>query len=729
MLRFINCLLGIISVGVVGCTSSVPNFARIINLSSSNGSELSLPNGSGGSSNPVSLNYAKNLAASPGDSISIPLQFNAASSTSQADQVLTEITNSAGTTIYQSTSAAPPSATTSWKGVVNFSRTTTIPSTLADGIYLISASLVNGLSKVSLTAGPGVQSNSTGYTVGLLTVVSKLSALPVDPVTVVSGQAAMFNFHFFSPSASAVANGLITLELLDSNGNVVWSDLPSAVIPLSLWDGEMSFQVQVTPPSSVPLGTYSLALGLQNNTVAAGPGTTAASAGYVRVGVVSIVANTSNYLVTVDPTEPGRMLDSNFAGLSYEKSWIPRMILSASNTNMVGLFNALGPKCVLRIGGSSADEMPWVPNDPGLNITEMTRADIDRFAGFLKATNCEVIWTLNMGTGTAAAAADEASYAMSSFGSNLLTFVLGNEPDDWYRNGHRAATYDYADYLVDFNTFSQAILAVVPTALLTGTDAASSFTGWGAPFGQYEGSNIPLLTMHYYRSSGTDAGTSDLNEILAPDGYLNNELQYMDYYASHNNVKNGYRMDEGNAFYEVSPFTSDFATGLWTLDYLFANAQYNSSGVNLHAVGAGPIVDDHVENVTGVNAAYYAMRLFNMAANGTLCKTLSVPIQGSFGTYSVFANDGSFYVVLTNKDTSPATASVNIPAVLGSGTSLLLTAPSLTSTTGQTLGGASIDLSGAWAGTTTALSLGHANSGTQATVSVPAGSAMLLHFI
>jgi len=61
-----------------------------------------------------------------------------------------------------------------------------------------------------------------------------------------------------------------------------------------------------------------------------------------------------------------------------------------------------------------------------VNITPQT---IRNLREFLDACGWKLIYGLNMGTGTAEAAADEAAYVMDTIGPKLIAFQLCNEPD------------------------------------------------------------------------------------------------------------------------------------------------------------------------------------------------------------------------------------------------------------------------------------------------------------
>src|SRR5580698_7892628 len=69
--------------------------------------------------------------------------------------------------------------------------------------------------------------------------------------------------------------------------------------------------------------------------------------------------------LTVTSTANGS-IGPAFAGLSYEKSSLYEKpyLFTASNANMIGLFQRLGPS-VLRVGGNSVDRNVWTPSGAG----------------------------------------------------------------------------------------------------------------------------------------------------------------------------------------------------------------------------------------------------------------------------------------------------------------------------------------------------------------------------
>lgn len=76
---------------------------------------------------------------------------------------------------------------------------------------------------------------------------------------------------------------------------------------------------------------------------------------------------------------------------------------------------------------------------------------------FLDACGWKLIYGLNMGTGTAEDAAEEAAYVMEVAGSKLIAFQLCNEPDLFYRNGIRKDNYDFGQFAGEWRRFYETI--------------------------------------------------------------------------------------------------------------------------------------------------------------------------------------------------------------------------------------------------------------------------------
>jgi hypothetical protein len=109
---------------------------------------------------------------------------------------------------------------------------------------------------------------------------------------------------------------------------------------------------------------------------------------------------------------------------------------------------------------------------------------------------------------------------------------------------------------------------------------------------------------------------------------------------------------------------------------------------------------------------------------GTLLATQVANGPATFSAYAVAEKDGSTDLILVNKDPDNSfTASVTPMSSFTQASALTLTARSLSSTSGITLGGASVLHDGSWSPTATPLPIADG----AAIVTVPRGSAQVVH--
>jgi len=414
---------------------------------------------------------------------------------------------------------------------------------------------------------------------------------------------------------------------------------------------------------------------------------------------------TSTATVSVGPTS-GLSLDSTFAGFSYEKSILSEPLFDSGNKVLIQLFQNLGPG-ILRIGGNSVNKTTWDPNGTGLTAGSTSPADVDRLAAFLRATGWRVIYGLNATTSSASLSAAEAAYASTSLGSQLYGFEIGNEPDLYASNGLKPSTYDFSDFLSDWDSYSSAIETAVSGAVMTGPAAAYNYAAYTIPFASSEAKKIQLLTQHYYRANGQST-TSTIDLLLSPDPNLPKMLTALASAASGNSIPDGYRLAEANSFYNGgAPGISDaFGSALWVVEFCFALAENGATGVNFHGGGSGtgytPIANDSEGNVLEARPEYYGMLLFSMMAKGALLTTEVSETASALYAFAVGnENGGTSIVLLNNSRTDVVGVRVQMPQAVASANALILTAPTLDSTSGETFGGSTIAPDGTWSATQT----------------------------
>src|ERR1700733_11785163 len=328
--------------------------------------------------------------------------------------------------------------------------------------------------------------------------------------------------------------------------------------------------------------------------------------------------------VTVSATAGGGIA-AGVGGLSYEKSTLYEPLFTGANSNLIGLFERLGPS-VLRIGGNSVDRNIWTANGKGQTSGQIAPSDVNAVAAFVKAAGWKCLYGVNLGgsaTGvqTPALAAAEVAYAVQQFGSSLLGIEIGNECDLYGNSGnYYAGNWSLAQFEALWAQYRTAILASAPGVTITGPASAGSESSWTVPFGQSVKGEITLLTQHYYRANG-DLPTSTGAFLVTPDATLVKDLATLQTGAQGIGIP--YRMSECNSFYNggSNGVSDSYASSLWVIDYLFNCAQGGAVGVNLHgggnSAGYTPIADSSGV-VGGARPEYYGGLLFTLAGAGRL---------------------------------------------------------------------------------------------------------------
>ncbi len=246
-----------------------------------------------------------------------------------------------------------------------------------------------------------------------------------------------------------------------------------------------------------------------------------------------------------------------------------------------------------------------------------------------------------------------------------------------------------------------------------------------------EAFKVSLLTLHYYAAWSSEPAT--MTRLLTPDPYVPTSLAQTNAAAVAANITGGVRYSECNSVSgsSIPGLTDAFGAALWTIDFLFVNAFNQSTGVAFNGGGHGagsytPLVDD-LTNVTGIGPDFYGLFAYSLISKGgTLMTTKVAPAYSTFSAYAIEQPDGSTDFILSNKNSyTTVTVAVKPQTSFSQATTLLLTAPSLTSTSGFTLGGSQIKTDGSWESLLLIPKAPIVNG--SAIITVPPGSAQLVH--
>jgi hypothetical protein len=374
--------------------------------------------------------------------------------------------------------------------------------------------------------------------------------------------------------------------------------------------------------------------------------------------------------------------------------------------------------------------------------------DVDNLAAFLSAVNWKVIYGLNGVTtntnnsnvSSVALSTEEAAYVESKLGTSLFGFEIGNEPDLYYANGLEGSSFTFADFTGMWQSYYSSIIgSVTPMPLFSGPASAYDYSSYTVPFAGWAGSEINLLTQHFYVANGKSSPEPTIDDLLESLDSTNaiyisliTELQALE--SASSAYANKYRFAEANSFYNggAPGISDDFGSALWALEFCFTLAMNGASGVNFHgggnSAGYTPIANYSSGVIVQARAEYYGILLFSQVANGTILNVTESGTASALFSYSVSENDGSYAVILANNSrTDIVNATVNMPGAFTSASNMTMTAPAIDSTNGMTLGGSSVNANGSWSPQFASQPL--SNSGTSFSVIVPSGSAVWIKLI
>ncbi|MDB5986098.1 MAG: hypothetical protein JWR16_1151 [Nevskia sp.] len=399
----------------------------------------------------------------------------------------------------------------------------------------------------------------------------------------------------------------------------------------------------------------------------------------------------------------GPALRSSFLGLSFESSLLTdASVFSVDNLALIALLRRLTPDGVLRIGGNSSEFGVWQRQPTALATPfehAVMPADIDRLKGFVDACGWRVIYGLNLGHGEPERAADEAAYLVQRLGARLEALQIGNEPDLYYRNGLRPKDYNVGAYIAEWRRYAQAIRAQTPAAPLAGPDVAYR-PEWIEAFTQACGNEVLFVSDHYY--AGGPANDPDIGIATL---FLSEREHYQRLRAvAQRNAQAGkpLRITESNSIYNGGkPNVSDtFGAALWAAQLLFQSCRDGITGINFHGGNSGPYTPIARDAKTGAwtpQPLYYAMLLFAQATPATLIDAATQTGNTLLRTHGLIGDDGKLKLVLINESAALAIdLRVSAEQAFRRASALRLSASSMWSLSGITLGGSLVDSRAGW---------------------------------
>lgn len=406
--------------------------------------------------------------------------------------------------------------------------------------------------------------------------------------------------------------------------------------------------------------------------------------------------------LSVDPETKLFTIPADFTGLSYESAQLANSaFFSAGNCELVGLFRALSPSGVLRIGGGTsefttyAEQAPATPPpfeifgpDTSKTVKQGTITSalaLRNLRAFLDATGWKCLYGLNLGQGTKENAAAEAEAAYRILGNRLLALQIGNEPDSFKR--FRPQGYTPADYVREWLAFHAAIVNKVPQAKFAGPDISNKLpylTAFAAEAPEH--SDIILLTMHYYAMGPAGNPLATRDNLLSPSPRLTT-FKWQNISVVHDAMQSAHlpcRISEANSCWNggLEGVSDTFASALWCADMMLHFASLGISGVNLHGGGNGwysPIVGSPTAGFTR-RPEYFGIQLAQHFAGATLLRTTFECDNDRISVWAAHGSRGKHedkLLALINKSVEPAEIAMKGTFAQAHWRAMRLSAPSL----------------------------------------------------
>jgi hypothetical protein len=438
------------------------------------------------------------------------------------------------------------------------------------------------------------------------------------------------------------------------------------------------------------------------------------------------VAQTVPARLVVAATPITRPIPSGFLGTAFEYSSVPAWVgpdPAHPNPVLIQLIRNLDPtgRPVIRIGGLSTDRSWWpVPGmaqPPGVTYG-LGPGWAQSVAGLARAVNARLVLGINLEADSAHLARTEADAFLATIGRRYISALdIGNEPPlydsvPWYRvkggklipwywdEGSevfsRALSWGPSAFVADYGR----ILAALPNVPIAGPDTQQP--SWFAAYRRFLSphSRVRTLVSHGYGLNNcvktpASAAYPSIPHLLS-DYALHDLLgQLTPYIALAHRDRAAFRIDEMgsvtcNGRWGVS---NTMASALWAAAALFSVARDGVDGVNLHSYPGLPNALFDFSDPSGgwaaaVHPIYYGALLFARGAP-TGSRLLRVSLRGPSSLHAwATAGPGSVrHVVIVNESPTRG-ADVMVSGLTGGPAQLQrLSAPSVSATTGITLGG------------------------------------------
>jgi hypothetical protein len=373
----------------------------------------------------------------------------------------------------------------------------------------------------------------------------------------------------------------------------------------------------------------------------------------------------------------------------------------APNTGFFTMMRDLGPG-VLRLGGNSQDTNCWDPKaapHPKWCEGTLTPGLLNLYSTAAEASGWHMILGLNLKQNSARWALREVTEGIAKQipDSQIIGLEIGNEPSLFVESGARPKSYSPSDYVKEARAYISTLRANSVARKYDFVSPANCCE-WNNPEAlgtilKGLSPDLKLASVHNYTTTTCDQKNVTAAELLSPERVkeFNDLSTQMVAVAQESHLPIALAETNSASCGGMFGVSNAFTSAVWGLDYMFNMAGDGYSNVDFHfsyrAGGSAynPVQtfswktgnEVHYRNVA--QPLYYAMYMFAQHASGEHLLPASVESKANITAFATAACPNcEVHIFVINKDekaSGPVT--VHLPGSAGSGTLLVLDAPSL----------------------------------------------------
>ena len=335
---------------------------------------------------------------------------------------------------------------------------------------------------------------------------------------------------------------------------------------------------------------------------------------------------------------------------------------------------------------------------------------IEPLTELAQAVNVNYTLGVDLMNNNVSVAEAEASAWMNGIPNGLIQAIeIGNEPDVYPYNGARPSSYDFPEYLAQFQQWKQGIQSATSNnfGVMGPSYGGSAASAWetGSQSALAAGTLRPVIvSQHAYLPNPAPGHTLPADYLLLPYSAVGMPVFYSKYATSAHQAGRIFRMGEINSLDGggVAGISNSFSSALWSIDVMFNYLTNGMDGVNWHSgqytryalFEFSPITDNSVTTfpLSQVNPIYYGLLVFaQMAGRDAKLLPVTTTTVSNVSIWATVDNTSTTHVIVINKDeTATGNVEITLPGYT-TGTVRYLSAAHYSATNGVTLGGQTFD--------------------------------------